>query len=111
MSSKWVNVRRSSLLEILISGWQNAFSAMLVGREMDRTDVQSCSIVSAGYIQASKTLQIEYLSGHLYEVRDVPAALYTHLIKDENFDRVFYGQILNKYSIERVGRLWPVSGW
>lgn len=84
---------------------------MPVGQEMDRAEVQSCSIISAGYMQASKTLKIEYLSGHLYEVRDVPAALFAQLMQDNNFDRVFYGQIHNKYSMVRVGRLWPASGW
>ncbi|MEP5152173.1 KTSC domain-containing protein [Planktotalea sp.] len=111
MSEKRATIRRSNLLGMLISAYQDAFLTMPADQNRERTEVQSRSIVSVAYLHASKSLQIEYLSGWIYEARNVPAALYAQLMQDDDFDRVFYTQIQNKFPMDRIGRLWPVCGW
>lgn len=47
---------------------------------MKRESVQSSSIASIGYDEASQTLEIEFLNGAVYQYFDVPMQIYQEFL-------------------------------
>jgi hypothetical protein len=62
---------------------------------MERVGVNSSDLASVGYDAASKTLEIEFRSGALYEYRDVPAYVHANLMSATSHGRFFNQQIRN----------------
>lgn len=50
------------------------------GHDMERTPVDSSTIVSAGYDPASHTLEVEFRNGAVYQYSGVPESMYRGLL-------------------------------
>lgn len=59
---------------------------------MKRTTVQSSNIASIGYDLKSRTLEIEFLDGSVYQYFDVPETLFNGIMKADS-----HGKYLNEY--------------
>ena len=69
---------------------------------MQRTAVDSSTMVSVGYEEGSGTLEIEFENGSLYQYFDVPAAVYDELVTAESNARYFNAAIRGHYRYARA---------
>jgi hypothetical protein len=51
---------------------------------VERQQLKSNAILSAGYNLATEELELEFRSGHVYRYENVPAAVYAWLLRTEN---------------------------
>ncbi|MDM8346921.1 KTSC domain-containing protein [Pseudochrobactrum sp. sp1633] len=70
---------------------------------MDRQSVSSSNIASVGYDEISQTLEIEFLSGGIYEYYNVPENVYQELISASSVGRYFAQRVRSTYNFSRVG--------
>lgn len=78
---------------------------------MERTIVDSKAVVSAGFDEAKKTLELEYNNGLVYVFFDVPLSLANRLVEGDRFDEELERLISGKYSCERVNKLFSLGRW
>lgn len=71
---------------------------------MQRTRVDSRAIVSLGYEEATRLLEIEFRSGSVYRYADVPRSVYEWLLRTPNKGVFVARQISGRYAFESVGR-------
>lgn len=64
---------------------------------MLRQKVNSGLIVSLGYDQESRTLQIEFKTGSIWDYLDVPQDVYDELITSDSVGKYFLSNIKGKY--------------
>jgi hypothetical protein len=69
---------------------------------MKRKAAESSAIASVGYDPELKTLEIEFLSGNVYQYLDVPASTYKALLKADSLGQYFNAEIINCYSCYQV---------
>ena len=69
---------------------------------MRRKAVESSAVVSVGYDSTSKTLEIEFPSGHVYQYLDVSTSTYKALLNAESLGRYFNAEIIDCYSCYQV---------
>ena len=69
---------------------------------MKRTAVESSNLVSVGYNEETKTLEIQFHSGGIYQYDDVEKEVYDELMSAESHGRYFMSQIRGAYSYDRV---------
>ena len=69
---------------------------------MRRKAVESSAIVSVGYDSKSKTLEIEFPSGHVYQYLDVPASAHKALLNADSLGQFFNAGIKDCYSRYQV---------
>lgn len=69
---------------------------------MKRDPVQSSSISSVGYDNASQTLEVEFHNGGIYQYFDVPVAEYTELMRSESVGTYFSANIRTSYRYARL---------
>ena len=69
---------------------------------MKRKAVSSSAVVSVGYDLKSKTLEIEFPSGHVYQYFDVPAAEHKALVNADSLGQFFNAEIKDCYSCIQV---------
>lgn len=69
---------------------------------MKRKAVESSAIVSVGYDLKSKTLEIEFPSGHVYQYLDVPAVEHKTFIHADSLGQYFNAEIKDCYSCVQV---------
>jgi hypothetical protein len=60
---------------------------------MQRTPVDSSTMVSVGYEADSDTLEIEFVSGHVYQYFDVPSSVRDELLASESAGGYFNAAI------------------
>jgi hypothetical protein len=70
-----------------------------------RTKVVSTNIESVGYDQESKTLQVEFKNGGIWQYSGVPAEEVVKLHAAESFGGFFHKNIRSKYPGEKVGEV------
>lgn len=70
---------------------------------MKRDPVSSSNIASVGYDASSETLEIEFMSGAIYQYYNVPQTIYDALIAAPSAGRFFAYQIKNAFPYSRVG--------
>lgn len=70
---------------------------------MNRDPVSSSNIVSVGYDGPSETLEIEFMSGAVYQYYNVPQSVYDTLITAASAGQFFAYQIRNAFPYSRVG--------
>ena len=70
---------------------------------MQRYSVTSSNIASIGYDQKSETLEVEFLSGTIYQYFNVPENLYDRLMAEGSKGRFLNAYIKNAYPYSRVG--------
>jgi hypothetical protein len=70
---------------------------------MDRNGVASSTIASIGYDEQSQTLEVEFLSGAIYQYYNVGQALFDQLMQSSSKGQFLHAQIKNAYPYSRVG--------
>lgn len=70
---------------------------------MKRDPVSSSNIVSAGYDAPSETLEIEFMSGAVYQYYNVPQSIYDAFIAAPSAGQFLSFQIKNAFPYSRVG--------
>lgn len=70
---------------------------------MKREPVSSSNIVSVGYDAASETLEVEFMSGSVYQYYNVPQSIYDAFIAAPSAGQFFAYQIKNSFPYSRVG--------
>ena len=70
---------------------------------MQRYSVASSNVASVGYDSATQTLEVEFLSGAVYQYYNVPENMYDQLIKASSKGRFLHTHIKNAYPYSRVG--------
>lgn len=69
---------------------------------MDRNYVASTNIASIGYDNSTETLEVEFLSGTIYQYYNVPNNMYEQLMQEGSKGRFFNTYIKNAYPYSRV---------
>jgi KTSC domain len=69
---------------------------------MKRIQVESSNLASVGYDESTKTLEIQFHSGGIYEYDDVEKEIYDDLMKAESKGSYFMSMIRGAYSYNRV---------
>ena len=75
---------------------------------MLRQRLPSKAIVSAGYDEATRELELEFQSGHVYRYADVPPSLFDWLLRIENKGGFVRRMITGRY-VEHALRERPAS--
>ena len=65
---------------------------------MIRTPVASSNLVSVGYDPNSKTLEIEFKQGRVYQYFGVPAYIFRGLMQASSKGEYFHAYIKDRYS-------------
>ena len=60
---------------------------------MERTPVQSSNLASIGYEPDTSTLEIEFVTGSIYQYFGVPQAVYEELMNASSKGSYFYRQV------------------
>jgi hypothetical protein len=60
---------------------------------MERQHVNSSNLKSVGYDPETKTLEIEFLNGGLYQYDNVPESIYNGLMSASSHGQYFYRHI------------------
>lgn len=70
---------------------------------MERYSVASSNISSFGYDAGTETLEVEFLSGAIYQYYNVPQNMYDQLMQAGSKGRFLNTYIKNAYPYSRVG--------
>jgi hypothetical protein len=70
---------------------------------MERYSVASSNIASIGYDAPSQILEVEFLSGTIYQYFGVPENMYNELMQAGSKGRFLNTYIRNAYGYSRVG--------
>jgi hypothetical protein len=70
---------------------------------MERVSVSSSNIATVGHDEPTQVLEVEFLSGALYEYYDVPEYVYQELISASSVGSYFAQRVKNSYSFSRTG--------
>ena len=70
---------------------------------MNRDPVSSSNIVSVGYDAPSETLEVEFMSGSVYQYYNVPQSIYDAFNAAPSAGQFFAYQIKNAFPYSRVG--------
>ncbi|MDL1968714.1 MAG: KTSC domain-containing protein [Deltaproteobacteria bacterium] len=69
---------------------------------MDRQPVSSSNIASIGYDNDTEVLEVEFLSGSVYEYRNVPSVVYEQLMSAASHGSYFNREIRMTFSYEKI---------
>jgi non-canonical purine NTP pyrophosphatase (RdgB/HAM1 family) len=69
---------------------------------MQRLPVESTDIVSIGYDAKSRTLEIEFKEGRIYQYFDVEPDIYQRFTRAESYGEYFFASINKHYRYKRV---------
>ncbi|HEV7453762.1 MAG TPA: KTSC domain-containing protein [Candidatus Saccharimonadales bacterium] len=69
---------------------------------MDRLLVNSTNIITVGYDADSKTLEVEFQSGKIYQYSDVPEDIYQELMAASSKGQFFHDNVMNQYDFTEV---------
>lgn len=70
---------------------------------MKRDQVASSNLASVGYDAPTQTLEVEFLSGSVYQYYNVPQPIYEALLDASSAGRFFAYQVRNRFPYSRVG--------
>ncbi len=70
---------------------------------MIRDPIASTNIASAGYDEASQTLEVEFISSGIYQYYNISADLYQQFIQSPSKGQFLNIYIKNAYPYSRVG--------
>jgi len=71
---------------------------------MNRIATESSTIRSVGYDPKTRTLEIEFQSGQVYDYADIPPEVHEDLMKAESRGRYFREKIRDVYRYRRVSQ-------
>ena len=69
---------------------------------MKRTAVESSNLASVGYDEKTKTLEIQFNHGGIYEYYNVEKSVYEELMNAESHGSYFMSMIRGAYNYSRV---------
>jgi hypothetical protein len=69
---------------------------------MTRTKVNSNSLLSIGYDPDAELLELEFISGDIYDYKKVQPYLYLGLMGSDSKDVYFNNNIRDKYPVEKI---------
>ena len=69
---------------------------------MERGAVVSSTLRSVGYDYQTRTLEIEFVNGRVYQYEDVPPEVYAELIEGPTKGRYFNAHIRNAFAYRQV---------
>lgn len=69
---------------------------------MRRQTVSSSNLHSVGYDQETRTLEIEFHGGRIYQYSNVPTQVYEGLMNAGSHGRYFHQRIREVYSYRRI---------
>jgi hypothetical protein len=69
---------------------------------MDRASVRSRNIRSVGYDPATRTLEVEFHSGGLYQYSGVPETIYQGFMRAASKGSYFHDHIKDRYPCRQV---------
>lgn len=69
---------------------------------MKRTAVTSSTVVSAGYDEGSRAMEIEFVGGAVYRYDGVPRRVFEELLAADSVGRYFNEQVRDVYAFTRV---------
>ncbi len=72
---------------------------------MERKKVESSQIVSIGYDDSRRELEIEFHSSGVYRYFEVPRQVYDDLMNADSKDRYFNSNIKDAYEFKKIGQL------
>jgi hypothetical protein len=72
---------------------------------VQRARLKSKAVISAGYDESTRELELEFRSGHVYRYENVPAAVYAWLLRIENKGGYVRRMIVGRYVERAVPRL------
>jgi hypothetical protein len=64
---------------------------------MNRTPVSSSNVASIGYDVNTLTLEVEFVSGSVYQYFDVPETLYQEFMRASSKGKFLHANIKNNY--------------
>jgi hypothetical protein len=70
---------------------------------MDRVSVSSTDILEVGYERESQTLEIQFVSGGVYQYFNVPSYVYDEMLSSSSKGKYFHANIKNRFQYSRVG--------
>lgn len=70
---------------------------------MDRTAVASTNIISAGYDQATQTLEVEFMNGTVYQYYNVEQTIFDQFMQASSKGAFLNTYLRNAYPFSRVG--------
>jgi hypothetical protein len=70
--------------------------------DMRRQHISSSSIRSAGYDKETKTLEVEFVSGGVYQYKGVPEYVYTEFLASPSRGVYFSTEIRDHYPTTKV---------
>ncbi len=70
---------------------------------MQKDPVASSNLASVGYSRETETLEIEFLSGSVYQYYNVPENIYNELMRAGSKGQFLHAYIKNAYPYSRVG--------
>jgi len=71
--------------------------------EIEMAPVDSSNIESIGYDESTQTLRVKFLSGGIYEYKNVPIMEFEQLINASSVGACLNRNIKNNYPYEKVG--------
>ncbi len=71
---------------------------------MVRQPVESSNLKSVGYDPATKTLELEFQNGGVYQYYEVPRDVYDGLMKADSHGRYFISAIKGAYPFAKLSR-------
>lgn len=69
---------------------------------MERESVRSSNIASIGYEEINEILEIEFLSGGIYQYLDVPEDVYDELMEADSHGKYFASNIKDVYEFVKI---------
>ncbi|MFC4739036.1 KTSC domain-containing protein [Flavobacterium ponti] len=69
---------------------------------MERETVKSSNIASIGYDETTEILEIEFLSGGIYQYLDVPYYMYEELMNADSHGKYFIAYIKDNYEAKKI---------
>jgi hypothetical protein len=69
---------------------------------MRRKKTESSNLASFGYLVRSKTLEIRFNNGSVYQYMDVPRDVYEELQASESKGKFFHSHIRNSYAYKKT---------
>jgi len=107
----WLPSGRRTLGPLLLAAglaWLSAEPpARAVPAGVERVAVESSSLLSIGYDQKARTLEIEFRSGARYRYLAVPATVFEELKKAPSKGRYFAQSIRGRYEFQRLRAAAP----
>jgi hypothetical protein len=101
----WNRARSVSDYKELVQVWraQQATSPRVAGgnSSMERTPVDSRTIVSIGYDASTQTLEVEFTNGNVYQYFDVPSTVHEELMTAESKGAFLNAQIKGSFRYAR----------